>query len=222
MTTETQQTTHGAILKGHGPGDFAPLDERPRIGGSLQARKLSTGEVRFYFRYSQLNEETQRSEKLRKAIGVWDPAAPPKMRTPSSRGFSVTAALERCAELGALQAERRNTGGLKEVALAHFIPRRSSSNLPAPGTGFESARGPCPVWRSTTSLQANQGQFIWFSGERPSRRMAKGRARQRDAAHRPSGPLTSAAGSYTRPLRSRTAGCLLAVARSADRRTPAA
>ena len=117
MAIETQQTTFGAILKGLKPGDFATLDERPKNGGSLQARKLSTGEVRFYFRYSQLNEETQKSEKLRKAIGVWDPAAPPKMRTASSRGFSVTAALEKCAELGALQAERKNTGGLKEVAL---------------------------------------------------------------------------------------------------------
>src|SRR5204862_7671093 len=80
MTTETQQRTHGAILKGLKPGDFATLDERPKNGGSLQARKLSTGDVRFYFRYSQLNEATRGSEKLRKAIGVWDPAAPPKMR----------------------------------------------------------------------------------------------------------------------------------------------
>jgi hypothetical protein len=117
MATETQQNTNGAILKALAPGEFVTLDERPKNGGSLQARKLSTGEVRFYFRYSQLNEETQASEKIRKAIGVWDPTSPPKMRTASSRGFSVAAALEKCAALGELQAERKNTGGLKEVAL---------------------------------------------------------------------------------------------------------
>jgi len=115
MATETQQTTYGVLLKALSPGDFVTLDDRPKNGGSLQARKLSTGDVRFYFRYSQLNEETQASEKIRKAIGIWDPTAPPKMRTASPRGFSVAAALEKCAELGALQSSRKNTGGLKEV-----------------------------------------------------------------------------------------------------------
>jgi len=117
MATEEPQNTNGAILKALAPGDFVTLDERPKNGGSLQARRLSTGEVRFYFRYSQLNEETQASEKIRKPIGVWDPTAPPKMRTASPRGFSIAAALEKCAALGALQEERRNTGGLKEVDL---------------------------------------------------------------------------------------------------------
>ena len=47
MTAETQQTTHGAILKGLAPGDFATLEERPRNGGSLQARKLSVECIHF-------------------------------------------------------------------------------------------------------------------------------------------------------------------------------
>lgn len=117
MQRETNRTTHGDLLKALLPGNFVTLDERPKNGGSLQARKLSTGEVRFYFRYSQLSDETQASEKIRKAIGVWDPTAPPRMRTSSPRGLSVAAALETCAELGALQSQRRNTGGLKEVDL---------------------------------------------------------------------------------------------------------
>jgi len=35
------------------------------------------------------------------------------------RGLSVAAALERCAELGALQSGRRNPGGLRESDLEH-------------------------------------------------------------------------------------------------------
>ncbi len=121
------------ILKALVPGEFVTLDERPKNGGSLQARKLSKGEVQFYFRYSQLNEQTGESEKIRKPIGVWDPTAPPKMRTPSPRGFSIAAALEKCEALASVQAERRNTGGLKEVALeerrSHLTKKAARAEL---------------------------------------------------------------------------------------------
>jgi integrase len=117
MTREASRASSGATLKSLAPGRFVTLEERPRNGGSLQARRLSTGEIRFYFRYSQVTDEAQGSQKFRKPIGAWDPTAPPRMRAPSTRGLSVAAALERCEALGLLQAERRNSGGLKEVDL---------------------------------------------------------------------------------------------------------
>jgi integrase len=40
-------------------------------------------------------------------------SAPPKKLQPSARGYSITAALERCRELAATHAERANTGGLR-------------------------------------------------------------------------------------------------------------
>lgn len=55
------------------------------------------------------------------------------MRTASLRGFSVAAALEKCAELGALQAERRNTGGLQQVDLeerrSHLTKKAARTEL---------------------------------------------------------------------------------------------
>lgn len=117
LSAQTKRNINAATLKTLAPGDFVTLGERPKNGGSLQARRLSTGAVRFYFRYSQMKVEGEgrTSEKIRKPIGVWDPTAPPKMLTPTVRGFTVAAAMEKCATLGALHAERKKTGGLKEV-----------------------------------------------------------------------------------------------------------
>jgi integrase len=78
-------------------------------GGSLQARRLSTGTVQFYWRYSHAGRT------LREPIGVYDPLSPPKKREPTARGFSVVAACEQCRLLSVKHGDFRNVGGLPEA-----------------------------------------------------------------------------------------------------------
>lgn len=100
---------YGEKLKNLGQGEFLTLVGRLDRGGSLQARRLSTGAVQFYWRYSH---EGQTS---REPIGVYDPSAPPKKLEPTVKGYSVAAALERCSALARTHSDRLNTGGLKEA-----------------------------------------------------------------------------------------------------------
>lgn len=89
-------------------GSFLTL-ERISAGGSLQARRLSSDAVQFYWRYS-LDGRT-----YREPLGVYDPSSPPKKLQPTPRGFSLAAARERCRVLAAAHGANRNAGGLREV-----------------------------------------------------------------------------------------------------------
>lgn len=83
--------------------------ERMSTGGSLQARRLSSDAVQFYWRYS-LDGRT-----FREPVGVYDPSSPPKKLEPTARGYSVAAARERCRALAAAHGAHRDVGGLREV-----------------------------------------------------------------------------------------------------------
>lgn len=89
--------------------------EKLEQGGSLQARRLSTGAVQFYWRYA--NEGRTHREPL----GPYDPVSPPKKLEPTSRGLSVAAARERCRQLSLKHTKLQGIGGLKE---AKAIERR--------------------------------------------------------------------------------------------------
>jgi hypothetical protein len=71
-------------------------------GGCLQARKLSSGAVQLYWRF------TLRGKTSRVPIGTYDSSAPPRMRSPTAKGFSLAAAAERCSEMAKIGA---NTPG---------------------------------------------------------------------------------------------------------------
>jgi integrase len=88
---------------------FVTLHSRLDRGGALQARKLANGVVQFYWRY------TLGGRTSREPIGLYDPSAPPKKLEPTTRGYGVAAALEKCRELAAVHATRADTGGLREV-----------------------------------------------------------------------------------------------------------
>ena len=96
-----------AVLKQLTGEAFITLRTRLAHGGSLQGRRLSSGAVQLYWRYSQ------DGRKHREPIGLYDASAPPKKLQPSARGYSIAAALERCRELAAVQADRAATGGLR-------------------------------------------------------------------------------------------------------------
>jgi integrase len=82
---------------------------RPRLerGGALQGRRLSSGAVQLYWRF------THDGRRYREAIGLYDASAPPKKLQPTARGYGIAAALEKCRELAVLHAERAASGGLR-------------------------------------------------------------------------------------------------------------
>ncbi len=110
-TTTTTDKTPGAIIKDLGPGEFATIDKIPQ-GGALQARRLATGAVMLYWRYT-VNGKTDRI-----AIGAYDPTAAPKSLKPSERGYSIAAALRECEARATVQAQNRETGGYRAVKAA--------------------------------------------------------------------------------------------------------
>lgn len=97
-------TTHGQRIGELTAGQSAVLEKIP-AGGSLEARRLRTGGVAFYWRHTE-NGRTERTP-----IGAYDSSAPPKSLKPTSRGYSVQAAIERARELAKENAE--SPGGLR-------------------------------------------------------------------------------------------------------------
>jgi hypothetical protein len=89
-------------------GAFVTL-EKLEQGGSLQARRLSTGAVQFYWRYA--NE----GRTHREPVGPYEPISPPKKLEPTSRGLSIAAAREQCRRLSLKHTAHRGKGGLMEA-----------------------------------------------------------------------------------------------------------
>ncbi len=106
MRTPSDLTTALQSLCGEA---FVTLRTRLDHGGSLQARRLSSGAVQLYWRYSQ------EGHKHREPIGLYDASAPPKKLQPTDRGYGIAAALEKCRELSALHAQRAAAGGLRSL-----------------------------------------------------------------------------------------------------------
>lgn len=96
-------------IKSLDSGAFVTVYSRLERGGALQARKLANGAVQLYWRYSHGGKTS------REPIGVYDASAPPKKLEPTSRGYGIAAALEKCRELAAVHGERADTGGLREA-----------------------------------------------------------------------------------------------------------
>lgn len=73
--------------------------------GSLEARLLSTGAIQFYWR-------TQHSGKqVRVPIGLFDDRAPPKSLKPTTKGYSIPAAIRKAEEIAHAHLENKDAGG---------------------------------------------------------------------------------------------------------------
>ena len=107
--TASQHRTHGEAVKDLPVGKFVTLEARLARGGSLQARRLTTGAVQLYWRYSYQGSTN------REPIGPYDASSPPKKLEPGPKGYSVAAAIERCRQLGEIHSDRMNTGGFKQA-----------------------------------------------------------------------------------------------------------
>lgn len=100
-----QRVTPGQIINTLKPGAFVTLAKVPH-GGSLEARRLAAG-VRLYWRITA-DKKTDRV-----AIGIYDPAAPPKSLKPTKRGLSIAAALQVADETAKRHTE--TAGGHRAV-----------------------------------------------------------------------------------------------------------
>lgn len=103
--------TAGQTINELPPGVFKTLNKiRPM--GALQVRKQATGAVSFYWRYSV----GERSERV--PIGLYDSAAAPKSMTPTSRGYSVAAAIRAAEALAIEHHQHRDEGGRPALVAA--------------------------------------------------------------------------------------------------------
>jgi hypothetical protein len=96
--------THGEKIKELKPGGSASL-EKIDFGGALEVRKMPSGAIWLYWRYSA----DGRTERV--TIGPYDPSRPPKELKPTARGYSIAAALAAARELAKKNAE--TPGGLR-------------------------------------------------------------------------------------------------------------
>lgn len=107
MTTKTS----GRRINELPPGQFLKL-EKVSPSGSLEARKLSSGAVTFYWRVT-INGTT-----AREVLGVYDPSAPPKSLRPTAKGLSVVAATRAAETLAAQHYANLDSGGFASVKAA--------------------------------------------------------------------------------------------------------
>ena len=103
-TTVTKRFADLTLHASHAQLDALVPEQNLRLdkieyGGSLEARRLKSGKVVFYWRY------TQEGKTERVPIGAYDSSAPPKSLKPSPRGVSIAAAREIARELSKKNAE---------------------------------------------------------------------------------------------------------------------
>ncbi|TFZ00960.1 integrase [Ramlibacter henchirensis] len=123
--------TPGQMIKELQAGQSARL-VKIEHGGSLEARRLNSGNVMLYWRH------TREGRTERTPIGPWDSAAPPKSTDPTPRGYSITAAT--VAARGMAKEDAETPGGLRaqrereaaaQAAAAHEKASRERYTLKA-------------------------------------------------------------------------------------------
>ena len=107
MATKTSGQSINELL----PGQFLKMG-KVIPSGSLEVRKLASGAVTFYWRVT-INGKT-----AREVIGIYDPSAPPKSLKPTSKGFSVVAAMRAAEALAEQHHANLANGGFAGVKAA--------------------------------------------------------------------------------------------------------
>ena len=95
-----EKKTVGQIVNSLQPGQFVRL-VKVTPSGSLEARKLASGGTMLYWRM------TSEGKTLREPIGTYDSSASPKSLQPSSRGYSIQAAIRAAEALAQRHHENR-------------------------------------------------------------------------------------------------------------------
>jgi integrase len=107
------KTTPGQVINGLIPGKFANLG-KVIPSGSLEARKLVSGIVIFYWR-STIGGKTNRV-----VIGHYDSSAPPKSLKPSLKGYSAEAAMRAAEVLADKHQSNKAEGGYPALVAAEI------------------------------------------------------------------------------------------------------
>ncbi len=123
MTTKTP----GQLINEMEPGKFLKL-HKITPAGSLEARKLSTGAVNFYWRVT-VNNRT-----LRELVGTYDSGAPPKSLKPTAKGFSIMAATRAAEAMAQKHVAHLPDGGIvgvKAAEQAAMVAKQKAADLEA-------------------------------------------------------------------------------------------
>ena len=111
--------TPGQVLNGLILGKFANLG-KVNPSGSLEARKLASGAIVFYWR-STIGGKTERV-----VIGNYDSSASPKSLKPTIKGFSVEAAQRAAEELAQKHQDNKASGGYPALIAAEGEAKRQA------------------------------------------------------------------------------------------------
>lgn len=101
----TSRTTLSSIIGGLEVDQFTTVESRLVNGGSLQVRRLASGDAAWYWR------ATKDGKTFRERIGVVDLKAPPKALQPTRNGYGLAAAREACRTLA--EDHKGHAGGLQ-------------------------------------------------------------------------------------------------------------
>ena len=104
--------TNGQLINELALASYVKLGKVNPVG-TLEARRLATG-VTFYWRFTHV------SKTNRVSLGLYDPTAPPKSLAPTTRGFSVAAAMRSAEELAHRHHANRDSGGHAALVAAEF------------------------------------------------------------------------------------------------------
>ena len=105
--SDTDSRSVGTVLRELTVGTFKTI-RKIEQGGALQARKLATGGIQFYWRY------THEGKTDRVAIGTYDSTAAPKSLEPTAKGYSIAAAAEECRVRARIHESSAQAGGYRE------------------------------------------------------------------------------------------------------------
>lgn len=112
--------TPGQVINGLTPGKFANLG-KVLPSGSLEARKLASGAVLFYWR-STIGGKTERV-----TIGHYDSSAPPKSIKPTIVGYSTEAARRAAETLAQKHQDNKPAGGYPALVAAAKVSKQQQA-----------------------------------------------------------------------------------------------
>lgn len=115
------KSTTGQVINGLVPGKFANLG-KVDPSGSLEVRKLSSGAVIFYWRFT-ISGKTERV-----AIGNYDSSAPPTSIKPADKGgYSAKAAMRAAQDLAQKHQDNKSAGGYPAIVAAEKENKRKDA-----------------------------------------------------------------------------------------------
>ena len=121
------------------------------IKGSLQARKLSSGQIVLYWRH------TSNSKTVRLAIGTYDSSRPPLSLAPSEGTFSIKAAAVQANSLASkIASDAQDHQGSEEIeSLGFDQPAPAEQSAPATPATFSD------LLKSYVSALKDSGRVTW-------------------------------------------------------------